>query len=260
MHNRRMQESARRWTLAGLAVGLLVGTTLFASSVGGAASRVGDRSGLVDVMHSPPLLVERGQPIPLQYDAVCGADELGTTCPVTGRLYVRSASQQTYQRIPLASDGNSGLTATLSPDVGADGSIAYYAEITDGLGGEATTVPAGGAAAPLRAWFPTEMTSVGLGGHIFGRVRAADGVVLKGHWGSGSGAFGLITGLEQATIGPSAFDVGPDGSVVVLDQVNRRLALLKPGASLANVPIKFAGAEGDLAIDAQGSIFVLDHG
>jgi hypothetical protein len=260
MHSRRMQESARRWTLGGLAVGLLAGTTLFASSVGGAASRADDRAGLVDVLHSPPLLVERGRPVQLRFDAVCGADERGAPCPVTGRLYVRSASQQTYQGIPLASDGDSGLTATLSPDVGADGSIAYYAEIADGVGGETTTVPAGGAAAPLRTWFPSEMASVDLGTHVFAHVRGADGVVLKGRWGSGPGAFGLITGPEQATIGPSAFDVGPDGSIVVLDQVNRRLAFVKPGGGLGCVAIKFAGAEGDLAIDGQGSIFVLDHG
>jgi hypothetical protein len=260
MHNRQMQESARRWTLAGLAVGLLAGTTLFASSVGGAASRADERAGLVDVLHSPPLLAERGQPVQLRYDAVCGADDRGTTCPVTGRVYVRPASQQTYERIPLTSDGDSGLTATLSPDVGADGSISYYAEIADGLGGLTTTVPAGGAAAPQRTWFPSEMTPVGLGRHVFGRVRAVDGAVLKGRWGSGPGAFGLVTGREQATIGPSAFDVEPDGSVVVLDQLNRRLAFMKPDGGLVNVPIKFTGAEGDLAIDGQGSIFVLDHG
>ena len=41
----------------------------------------------------------------------------------------------------------------------------------------------------------------------------------------------LLTGRELARVGPSAFDLAPDGSVVVLDQVNDRLATyLAPAA------------------------------
>jgi hypothetical protein len=83
--------------------------------------------------------------------------------------------------------------------------------------------------------------------------------VLTGSWGAGNGALGLITGREMARIGPSAFDVRPDGSVVVLDQVNDRLAMYASGAAPRYVPIAFTGGEGDLALGADGTAYVLDQ-
>ena len=43
-------------------------------------------------------------------------------------------------------------------------------------------------------------------------------VVAELAWGKGTRALGLDSRRQQARIGPSAFDVAPDGSVVVLDQ------------------------------------------
>jgi hypothetical protein len=44
----------------------------------------------------------------------------------------------------------------------------------------------------------------------------------------------------------------------VLDQVNRRLAIVRTGSEPTHVPIAFEGGEGDLAVGPKGTIYVLD--
>jgi hypothetical protein len=212
--------------------------------------------GLRDVLHTPPALARQGSRVTLRYDVVCQADGFGKPCVLTGDVFIRRAGDTTYRPTSLAAAGESGLASAV--DVPAGG-ISYYAVIEDGAG-SSVTVPAGGAVAPQRLWALPELTSVGLGTHVFGRARPPERRVLAGSWGTGNGAFGLITGRETARIGPSAFDVAPDGSVVVLDQVNDRLALYGPGARPPRyAPISFTGGEGDLAVGPDGTVSVLDQ-
>jgi hypothetical protein len=213
--------------------------------------------GLRDVLHTPPLLLEQGGGVSLRYDAVCQADAFGKPCTLTGNVFVRDNRDLAYRRVRLAAAGESTFTATLGPgDVAGDG-FAYYAVIDDGAG-SSITVPAGGAVAPQRAWTVPALTQVALGTHQFGRTRRPDGRSLSASWGSGAGALGLITGRGQVPIGPSAFDVAPDGSITVLDQVNDRLAVYAQGRA-RYVPIAFAGGEGDLAVGVDGTTYVLDQ-
>jgi hypothetical protein len=62
------------------------------------------------------------------------------------------------------------------------------------------------------------------------------------------------------TVGPSAFDVTADETVVILDQVNRRLAVYPRSGPPRHTPITFLGGEGDLAIADDGTVYVLDGG
>jgi hypothetical protein len=261
MDTTRTKKSGNRWSLAGLGVGLLAGLGLFAGYVGGAASGGDDAAaaGLVDVLHTPPLLVEPGEAVRLRYDAVCAADSQGAPCPVEGNVFLRSGPDGPFERVPLTSGDESTLTATLPPRFGEDASISYYAVIEDGLGRDRTTIPEAGSAAPQRAWITPAVTAVELGGHVFGRTREPDGRLVHGPWGSESGAFGLIAG-RGSRIGPSSFDVAPDGTLVVLDQVNRRLVFARRGGDARYAPIRFGKTEGDLAVDGQGNVFVLEHG
>jgi hypothetical protein len=171
-------------------------------------------------------------------------------------VFVRAAGELSYRKIPLGAAGGTALAATV--DMPATG-VSYYAEIDDG-GGNAMTVPPAGAAAPQKAWAVSNVTRVSLGVHPFGKPRLRDSRVFSAAWGSGPGALGLITGRELVRIGPSAFDVSSSGTVVVLDQVNDRLAAYSPGGGTRHTPIAFAGGEGDLAIGADGTAYVLDHG
>jgi len=64
-------------------------------------------------------------------------------------------------------------------------------------------------------------------------------------------------------VGPSSFDVGIDGSVRILDQVNRRLATYRPGRAgqpARVAPLAISGAMADLATGADRTRYVLDQG
>ena len=112
-------------------------------------------------------------------------------------------------------------------------------------------------------------STTGVGGarpHVRQPRRARLRQGAKARWtcacwflGIRAGAFGLITGREMARIGPSAFDVAPDGTVAVLDQVNDRLVMYGSGTAPRYVPIAFTGGEGDLALGADGTAYVLDQ-
>jgi hypothetical protein len=255
---RRSSESGRLTAVLGFFCGVAMGgIALAAAAVGVAAHATSPDAALRDVLHTPPSLVEQGRQMDLRYDVVCQADSLGSPCTPAGTVFVRGRGELEYRQIALAPAGATALAATV--DVPAEG-ISYYAVIDDGAG-SSMTVPAGGAMAPQRAWAVPSLTSVSLGRHTFGRVRKPDGHVVAATWGAGAGALGLLTGRELARIGPSAFDVDRNGNVVVLDQVNDRLARYSAeGSAPRYTRIFFAGGEGDLAVGADGTAFVLDQG
>ncbi len=76
-------------------------------------------------------------------------------------------------------------------------------------------------------------------------------------WGDGPGQVGLAAPKEGVTRGPEALAVRPDGSVVLLDSVNRRLLVLDPrGTVTATLPVPLASPR-FLAVDDERA-FVLD--
>ena len=243
-----------RWTAVGFICGGLTGLTVLTSGVVAAAvdsvpltRATAVERGVRDVLHTPPLLVARGQRVNVRYDVVCQSNGLGEPCELSGNIFVRRNGEFGYRRIPLVASEGSALTAALDGVAAGEG-FSYYAIVED-ASGSTITVPAGGAAAPQRAWVVPAMTVAPLGTHAFGHPRRPDSRSMTASWGSGTNAFGLITGRGQVAIGPSAFDVAPDGSITVLDQVNDRLAVYSQGR-VRYEPIVFAGAEGDLAIGA----------
>jgi len=254
-----------RWTVAGFVCGGLAGLTVLTSGVVAAAvdawpatRPVTTERGLRDVLHTPPLLVARGQRVNLRYDAVCQSDGLGKLCELAGDVFVRGSREFAFRRVPLVASEGSTLSATLN-GVTASGGFSYYAIIQDGSG-SAITVPAGGATAPQRAWTVPAMTAAALRVHTFGRARRPDERRVSTSWGAGADTLGLISGRGQATIGPSAFDLDPDGSLTILDQVNDRLAVYPVGGKPPRyLPIAFDGGEGDLAIGVDGTRYVLDQ-
>jgi hypothetical protein len=214
---------------------------------------------LREILHTPPLVLGREDAVRLRYDVVCARDELGTPCSPAGTAYVRPQGDRAYMEVPLSSDGDAALSTSLPARFARAGGIEYYAVVESG--GESLTLPPGGPAAPHRATVVPSWIDVELGAHRFGAATAPDRRIASARWGRGDRELGLDTGPEQARIGPSAFDVPGDGSVVVLDQVNRRLAVFKRGGgAVRHVPIPFSGGEGDLAVERDGTVHVLDEG
>jgi hypothetical protein len=252
---------AWRWPFAGFVVGALMGATILTVNVVGASSPERPRAALGsfgEILHTPVLLARAGEPVALHYDFVCGAPrfEPGGGCSASGSVFVRPAGRSGFVVQPLRPDRNGLLTATVSAEDAAGG-FDYYARIDNGRG-QIATLPGGASEAPHHAWPLASSTSVDLDTARFGRTRASASVLAMLPWGRSDRAAGLDAGPEQARIGPSAFDVARDGSVVVLDQVNHRLTMLRRGARPTHVPIAFEGGEGDLAVAPDGTIYVLD--
>jgi hypothetical protein len=249
-----------RWPLAGFVLGGLVGATFLTVNVVGAKSPdpVPVRASFGEILHTPALLAQAGEPVELSFDVVCGAakDEPGGACSPRGSVFVRSAEASRFAELPLEREPD-GLLSTVVPVRQASGGFDYYVEIDNGRG-QSATLPEAAAEAPQHVWQLETWTTVELGAAQFGQARAPSAVIARLGWGKSDSAFGLDSGREQSRIGPSAFDVAPDGSVIVLDQVNHRLAVVRRGQRPAHLPIDFAGGEGDLAVGGDGTIYVLD--
>jgi hypothetical protein len=250
-----------RWPLAGFFLGALVGATFLTVNVVGASSPepLAIRApGFGEILHTPVLLARADKPVELSFDVVCGAakDEPGGQCSPSGSVFVRPAGGSKFAELALERESD-GLLSAVVPATDARAGFDYFARIDNGRG-QTASLPEAEASAPQHVWPLEGWTTVDLGAAHFGRTRAPSSVVGAFSWGRADSAIGLDSGREQSRIGPSAFDVAPDGSVVVLDQVNRRLVRLRPAAEPSHLPIDFAGGEGDLAVGDDGAIFVLD--
>jgi hypothetical protein len=242
-------------------MGALVGATILTVNVVGASSPgrpPGGAGSFGEILHTPVLLSRAGEPVELSYDFVCGVPQFepGGGCSPGGSVFVRPAGRAAFAELPLRRDGDGLLTAMVGAQEAAGG-FDYYARIDNGRG-QAVELPGGASAAPHHVWPLESWTTVDLGAARFGETRAPTSVVASFAWGKEDRATGLDSGHEQSRIGPSAFDVAPDGSVVLLDQVNDRLTIVSPGGKPDHVPIAFEGGEGDLAVAGDGTIYVLD--
>lgn len=251
-----------RWPLAGFLLGGLVGATFLTVNVVGAsgpeAPPPAGAASVGEILHTPPLLARVGEPVELSFGVVCGVreEEPGSSCTPHGAAFVRAGGAADFTELPLEVEPGGELSA-LVPSAQSGAGFDYYAAIDDGHG-QSATLPEGGADAPQHVWPLESWTTVDVGDPRFDDVQSPSDVLGRFAWGRGDGALGLDSGREQSRIGPSAFDVAPDGSVVVLDQVNRRLVRLRSGQPAQDVPIDFDGGEGDLAVGGDGRIYVLE--
>src|SRR6266542_3530145 len=206
------------------------------------------------LLHTPPLLVLRTEAVELRYELVCPAVE--ARCAPEGTAYLRAERDASFTALPLRPGGAARQDrwyVRVPRRFLAGSSFFYYAVMGDRESGLRMTVPAGGAAGPQQAWVLDRPHVAELGAHRFGRTRPPEAVVARAAWGRGAGALGLRAGREQATVGPSSFDVGSDGSVRILDQVNHRLAIYRPGTATRParvVPLAISGAMADLVTGA----------
>jgi hypothetical protein len=250
-----------RWPLAGFLLGGLVGATFLTVNVVGASSPDAPRAGVAafgEILHTPPLLARAGTAVELSFGVVCRVvtDDPGQRCEPHGSLFVRGGGESTFRKLPLEQGPNGLLSAVVSAPDAARG-FDYYAAIEDGRG-QSATLPKAGGAAPQHVWPLEHWTTVDVGRAQFGDARSPSSVVARFGWGRSDRGLGLDSGREQSRIGPSAFDIAPDGSVVVLDQVNHRLVRVRSGHPPSHMPIDFAGGEGDVAVAADGSVYVLE--
>jgi len=85
----------------------------------------------------------------------------------------------------------------------------------------------GGAVQPAAAT-SYALLSVPLGTHRFGQLRAPDGIVAHADPHQ-VGFYQPPKGMDGVAYGPWSFDVAQDGSIWLLDEVNHRLLVWRPG-------------------------------
>jgi hypothetical protein len=230
---------------------------------GGAQQTPAAAGALLEVSHLPPLLTLAGEQVDLTYDVHCapgGAEDSGHACDVRGTVFFRTERSAPFRPLALAPDTTAGVRqlATPVPAAVSEAGFEYYAVIESAPGDERLVVPSGGADAPHRSLPLREPTEAQLGTHVFGSTtRGAR--VASARWGDGPLETGLEPGRGLPPIGASAFDVGRDGSVLLLDQAHRRLLRWEPGdARPAAVPVSINGRLADMTVDGDGSIFILE--
>jgi hypothetical protein len=187
--------------------------------------------------HEPPFLVSRGQTVTLAYALLPGS--------VRGTLFVRNAAQRSYTRVPLKRGAycpgdpadatamrrdkvcGAALIGRVPPALVTGSKLFYYAVLRDPASGRSATVPTGGARRPQRVWIVDRFQQVQLGIHAFGRPTPPNAIVAR----TGPTGIGLACCADPpGGDGPSSFDVAPDGSIWVLDRLNHRLLVWRPGS------------------------------
>ena len=244
---------------AGIVAGICGGIALTAGSAENSALPTAAER--IDAAHVPPLLTLPGEPVTLRYAIVCGPREDGLPCDGSGVVHARAGQNGRFRAFALerGSDSVDGrYFVTLPPSIAeSTAGFSYYATLRDDASGAEITVPSGGAVAPQRSLSLREAVAVNLGSHAFGHTRAPDARVVDAPWGSGTREAGLAGSREIGFVGPSAFDVGPDGTVTLLDQVNRRLQHWSRGR-VSQTPVEVSGGLADLEVEPDGTANVLE--
>lgn len=252
-------------TVGGAVVGAIAGSALaLLTDVGTAQRDIAPPEPWIEATHLPPLLTARGERVELRYDAYCAAEgELDEPCAVEAAVFVRRGRSGTFHELPVTEERGASEGRLV---VAVPGSLArfhegfsYYAVLRDVRTGATTTLPAGGAEAPQISWPLAGPTEISLGKHAFGAGRTANARVVSARWGSGQGEIGLEPGRQLAPIGGSSFDIGPDGSVHVLDQANRRVVRWpRTGGTPDEALLAINGTLADLAAGDDGNTYVLE--
>ncbi|PID37926.1 MAG: hypothetical protein CSB49_08235 [Proteobacteria bacterium] len=83
--------------------------------------------------------------------------------------------------------------------------------------------------------------------------------LINGTWGAGRGQFGKLKARESNPEGPMSFAVGKKGTLLVLDQVNRRLQRYGPDGRLLSTQRIATETAQDVILDSNGNALVLDR-
>jgi hypothetical protein len=251
--------SNRRLTIAGLVAGLAIGAVAGVTSLIGAAPNVPTGPRPV-VLHVAKVLAEPGADLELSAGLVCphgGAP----ACQVTRAVaHVLSAATDGWVEVDGEPDGP-GYRFVVPGSLVPDDGISYWLELVLEAGG-AVRLPEGGPGTPFRVVTTAGLQEVSWPGVFdWSQVTRSDGVVAQMGFGRGAGQVGRVGGSgDEQALGPSSFDVGPDGSIHVADWVNGRVLVLSSRGELRRTvplpvsrPVDIAiGTRGDLALTTLG--------
>jgi hypothetical protein len=237
-----------RWPTA---IGLSVGCAGLLA-VSGSARLAAAGTGLTQLEFPAPLAAP-GEQLEVGYDT-------RKVPAASGFLYVRNDTQRAFTRVRLQSrkasqefapnDKLRVLRAAVPGSVVHGHELFYYAVLQIGEG-RSLRIPAH---STEKVWVLTDARVVNLGTHRFGQLRKPGKVVAR----AGPSDLGFENPPEGAKTGPASFDVAPDGSVWLLDELDKRLLVWpsgRPNAKPRAVPLGSVFAW-DFARGPAGSVYV----
>lgn len=230
-----------------VALGLTAGAGV-ALALSGSSGDLAEVDGsLVDVVHNPPLFVKKGESGDLTFRTVCS----GVACPSsTGTLTLTDASGIVHTEVRSVGR-DEDLVFAVDPDWYADGPASYSATFTAGPDNTPLTWPdVASAPVAIQAFDPDRV--IDLGTADFDADEFTGTIVLQEGWGSGPKQLGV-----DDSVGPSSFDVEPDGTIDVLDLVNSRLVRADRAGSVQTIKLDLLQDFPDIATEDDGTIDVL---
>lgn len=201
------------------------------------------------VWHKPPGLLLRGEITTLH---VSVETDPSSETRVEGEAYVRGDAKAGFVKIPLVD-----LAAEVPADMLTGSLLEDYVVVRNPASGASRTVPQAGVDGPYRSWVLDDPTTLPLGPHKFGDLRAPEAIVARANAGSGPGEVGFLCPAEGTCAEPTSFDIGADGTVWVADPTNHRLLgwdAGRPAAPSRSIPLDFAPV--DLAVAPEGTIYM----
>jgi hypothetical protein len=207
------------------------------------------------VWHTPPGVLLRGEKATVRVNLEIDPP---VQTRVEGEAYVRGDPQANFTKIPLVGLAADVPSAAVVPSDLLDGSVLEdYVVVRDVMSGVSRTVPSAGANGPYRSWILDDPTTIALGKHKFGDLRAPEAIVATAKPGSRRGEVGFQCPPEGTCAEPTSFDIAADGTVWVADPTNHRLLCWDAGHPAApSRMISFDFAPVDVAVAPDGTIYL----
>lgn len=209
----------------------------------------------IDIGHAAPVLLRTDQTVSLEFMFACGfALPMDAECVPQATLFVAHGAKGQFAPVKLTEEYRDSLRVLSARVRAVDNrgqALQYYLDVREEASGVRQRYPSTGAIEPTVL---SEYTNVQLGA---GKETSPE-IVLRLPWGNGPKAVGIDQHPEQATVSADAFDVAPDGTLALLDEVNARVVVVDPEAKTFRshaIPVQGVG---DVRIDARGQVTVLD--
>jgi hypothetical protein len=253
------ERSNRRLAVVGALAGLTVGAAVGMSVLTGAAPPI--TTGIRPlVLHVARVLAEPGADLAMTAGVVCPGRDPAACRTTRAAVHVLPADGRGWTDVAGQVDGP-GWRFDIPGRLIPSGGFSYWLELSI-EGGAAVRLPTAGPTAPFRVVTTAGLPAVRWPGTFrFDHVTLADGVLARMRFGDGPDEVGRVGGSgDLQALGPSSFDVGPDGTLHVADWVHRRVMVLSArGAFRRSVPLP-AEKTVDLAVQARGGYAVTTLG
>ena len=210
--------SRRRLLVAGLVAGLAIGAAAGAASLTGASSE-GPPTPPPVILHVARVLADQGADLELSAGLACPGIESGSCEALSAVVHVLSGGTAGWADVEGVADGTGFRFVIPGSAVPEDG-FSYWMEFAIEGGGD-VQFPEGGAASAFRVVTTAGLRAVAWPGAFDLEVtRSSNGVVAQLPYGDGAGQVGRVGGVgDEQPLGPSSYDVAPDGSIRVADWV-----------------------------------------